>query len=173
MIPLEVMADFGTTGRIGPLRCGASLPDIAAVLGPPWYSGRISKHTRWPHMFVYGDIELCVCRCRTVTSVSVQTWYDPIELLNTRTNTITSFPGRMTYWQIIGALDAAGCRWQPAPYQFPGGAYLQAVPSDVVFTFRTDDEDEPEPLLENAAVSIDPHDCPPIPAGTPDDGYGA
>ncbi|GAA3424583.1 hypothetical protein GCM10018953_17660 [Streptosporangium nondiastaticum] len=165
------MAGFGTTGRIGPLRCGASLPDIAAVLGPPWYSGRISERTRWPHRFAYGDIELCVCRCRTVTSISVQTWHDPIELLNTRTNTITFLSGRMTYWQIIGALDAAGCRWRPTPYRFPGGAYLQTVPSDVVFTFRTD-EDEPEPLLENAAVTIDPHDCPSIPAGTPDDGYG-
>ncbi|MEU6743989.1 hypothetical protein [Streptosporangium sandarakinum] len=167
------MAGFGTTGRIGPLRCGASLPDIAAVLGPPWYSGRISERSRWPHRFVYGDIELCVCPCRIVTPVSVQTWHAPIEPLSTRTNMITSFSGRMTYWQIIGALDAAGCGRRPAPYRFPGGAYLQAVPSGVVFTFRTDDGNEPEPLLKNAAVSIAPHDCPPVPAGTPDDGYGA
>ncbi|MBB4917463.1 hypothetical protein [Streptosporangium saharense] len=171
MMPLEVMAGFGATGRIGPLRCGASLPDIAAVLGPPWDSSRISKRTRWPHLFAYGDIELCVCRCRLIISFSIQTWHNPIELLNPRTNTITSFPGHMTYRQITEALDATNCRWRPAPYQFPEGVYLQTIPSDVVFTFRADDKDEL--LLENAAASINPHDCPPIPIGAPDDSYGA
>jgi hypothetical protein len=59
---LGVMAEFGSTGKIGPLRCNASLTDIAAALAPSWDIGRISKRTRWPHLFSYGHVELRVCR---------------------------------------------------------------------------------------------------------------
>ncbi len=63
------------------MHCGASLSDIAAILGPPWDIGRVSKRRRWPHLFSYGgDAELCVCRCRRVTMISVQTWRKTVEL---------------------------------------------------------------------------------------------
>ncbi|WP_344980635.1 hypothetical protein [Streptosporangium fragile] len=171
MTALDVMTEFGSTGRIGPLRCGASLTDIAAVLGPPWDIGRVSTRTRWPHLFSYGHVELCVCRCRTVTTLSAQTWHDVVELPAARTNTITSLPARLTYRQLTAALDAAGCCWQPVSRQSPGGVELRTRPLGVAFTFRTDDG--PEPLLENASVWLDPHDCPPLPPGHPDDGFGA
>jgi hypothetical protein len=40
---LEVMAEFGSTARMGPLQCNASLTDIAAILGPPWDIGRAAR----------------------------------------------------------------------------------------------------------------------------------
>jgi hypothetical protein len=168
---LEVMAEFGSTARMGPLQCNASLTDIAAILGPPWDIGRVSKRTRWPHLFSYGHVELCVCRCRIVTSINVQTWLDPVELPDPRSNTITAFPARMTYQQITGALDATGCRWQPTLRQPPGQVSLDTEPLGVSFTFRTDDG--PEPLLDLASAWISAHECTPLPAGLPDDGFGA
>ncbi|GGQ27448.1 hypothetical protein [Streptosporangium pseudovulgare] len=170
MTALDVMTEFGSTGRIGPLRCGVSLTGIATVLGPPWAIGRVSKRTRWPYLFSYGHVELCVCRCRTVTTLSVQTWHDVVELPDVMTNTITPLPSRLTYRQITAALGAAGCLWQPVLRQSSGGAELRTRPLGVAFTFRTDD---PESLLENAGMWLDTHDCPQISPGHPDDGFGA
>lgn len=168
---LKVLAEFGSTGRIGLLWCGASLTDIAATLGPPWDIGRVGKRTRWPHLFSYGDVELCVCRCRLVTMINVQAWRDLVELPDARTNTIAPFPGRMTYRQITTALDEAGCRWQPDLQQPPGQTCLRTEPRGVSFTFRTDGG--AEPLLEVVGVWISAHDCPPVPLEHQDDGFGA
>ncbi|WP_346342452.1 DUF6207 family protein [Streptomyces sp. SID685] len=30
----------------------------------------MSRLRRWPHLFSYGDAELCVCRCRRVVDVA-------------------------------------------------------------------------------------------------------
>ncbi|GAA2985769.1 hypothetical protein JCM13580A_02440 [Streptomyces drozdowiczii] len=80
MTAIRILAEFGSSAAIGPMHCGASLSDIAAILGPPWDIGRVSKRRRWPHLFSYGDAELCVCRCRRVTMISVQTWRKTVEL---------------------------------------------------------------------------------------------
>ncbi|MGP3921421.1 hypothetical protein [Nonomuraea sp. 10N515B] len=170
MTALDVLTGFGSTGRIGPLWCGASLTDISALLGPPWDIGRVSKRTRWPHLFSYGHVELGVCRCRTVTMLSVQTRHATVELPDAETSAITSFPARLTYQQLTAALETAGCHWQPVPGRSPGSAELRTHPAGVAFTFRTDDG--PEPLLENAGAWLDTHDCRPLPPGHPDDGFG-
>lgn len=64
---MNVMAELAATGGIGVVRCGASLTDVAAVLGPPMDLGRIRKRFRWPHRFCYETVEFAVCRCRTGT----------------------------------------------------------------------------------------------------------
>ncbi|MFJ1707639.1 hypothetical protein [Kitasatospora sp. NPDC088346] len=51
MTAVRTLAAFGSTAAIGPLRCGATLDDIAAALGPPWDIGRLSKRRRRPHLF--------------------------------------------------------------------------------------------------------------------------
>lgn len=139
--------------------------DIVKTLGRPWDLGRISKRKRWPHLFSYGHVELCVCRCRTVTGISVQARHDSIEL-----PTRGTFPARLTYGQITEALNEAGCRWQSEPKDAPGSLELRTQPAGVSFVFRT--AESSTPLLEQAGVWINAHDCVPPPPGLPDDGLG-
>jgi len=168
---IPILAEFGSTGAIGPLHCGASLNEIAAVLGPPWDIGRVSKRRRWPHLFSYGDVELCVCRCRRVTSVSVQTWRDAIELPAPGSKTTISHPGHLTLTEITAGLDAIGCHaWPRTRDKPPGRLTLRAEPSGITFTFRTDDG--PEPLLEIVSSWIATHECTPPADDVPDDDFG-
>ena len=172
MTALQALADFGSTGTIGPLHCGASLNGIAEALGAPRDIGRVSKRRRWPHLFSYGSVELCVCHCRLVTSISVQTWQDSIDLPHSESKKIVSHPGHLTHRQVTSALEAIGCHWQPAARQQPPGQIaLQAEPTGATLTFRT--ADIPEPLLENAGIWTSTHRCTPPDLNAPDDGFGA
>ncbi|MEU5701260.1 hypothetical protein [Streptomyces aurantiacus] len=163
---------LGSTGAIGPLRYGVSLTDIAATLGPPWDIGRVSKRRRWPHLFSYGDVELCVCRCRLITSMCVQTWRDTISLPDPhQPGTVVSHPGQLTHREITSALEATGCRWQSVTLnQPPGQTALRTEPTGTAFTFRT--EGTPEPLLESAGIWMSTHRCVPPAPDAPDDGFG-
>ncbi|WP_189776253.1 hypothetical protein OG288_14360 [Streptomyces tauricus] len=171
MTALAALATFGSTGAVGPLRCHASLTDVAAKLGPPWGIGRVSKRRRWPHLFSYGDADLCVCRCRLITSICVQTWRDTIGLPHPRSGAINSHPAHLTHRQTTSALEAAGCRWQPVTLGQPSGqTALRTEPTGVTFTFRT--EGTPEPLLESAGIWTGTHRCVPPAPDAPDDGFG-
>ncbi|MFH8469614.1 hypothetical protein [Streptomyces sp. NPDC017991] len=168
----HALAVFGSTGAVGPLRCHASLTDIAAKLGAPWDIGRVSGRRRWPHLFSYGDVELCVCRCRLITSIRVRTWRDTIGLPHPRSGGVDSHPGPLTHRQMTSALEAAGCRWQQVTLnQPPGQTALSTDPVGVTFTFRT--AGTPEPLLESAGIWTSAHECVPPAPDAPDDGFGA
>lgn len=170
MSAMSILAALGSTGAIGPLRCGASLNEIAAVLGPPWDIGRVSKRRRWPHLFSYGDVELCVCRCRRVTSMCVQTWRDVVELPVEGSKTLAVHPGDLTLAQVTIGLDAIGCHTRPVPRGGPPGQLaLHTERSGVTFTFRTNGS---EPLLESAGTWIGTHECDPPAEDLPDDGFG-
>ncbi|MEV4292600.1 hypothetical protein AB0K40_44435 [Nonomuraea bangladeshensis] len=166
MTALAIMALFGATGEIGPIRCGASLNSLAETLGPPWDIGRISRRRRWPRLFSYGHVELCVCHCRTVTMISVQARHDPIELPDPATNVLTAFPSHLTLRQITDSLDAARCRRRVGTAMLE----LRTEPAGVGFVFRAGHA--PEPLLEQAGCWITEHECVPPPHGLPDDGFG-
>ncbi|WP_329030482.1 hypothetical protein [Streptomyces sp. NBC_01423] len=172
MTAIRSLAEFGSSAAIGPLRCGASLSDITAILGPPWDIGRVSKRRRWPHLFSYGDAELCVCRCRRVTMISVQTWRETVELPVLGTEKRATFTGPLTHSQITAELSTMGCRFNPVTlHQPPGQTALQVEATGVTFTFRT--EAGSEPLLTNAGHWSTTHTCPPHPTHAPDDGFGA
>ncbi|GAA4974819.1 hypothetical protein GCM10023334_100840 [Nonomuraea thailandensis] len=162
---------FGATGEIGPIRCGASLNSIAKTLGPPWDIGRVSRRKRWPHLFSYGHVELCVCHCRTVTMVSVQARHDPVELPEPETNVLTAYSSQMTMRQITASLDKACCRWRTDPNSSPDRRELYTEPARVGFVFRSTGH-APEPLLEQAGLWINEHECAPLPHGLADDGLG-
>lgn len=163
-----VLTQFATTGELGPIRCGTPLNTIAEALGPPWDIGRITQRRRWPHLFSYGDVEICVCHCRTVTTISVQAHRNPVELPNPTTNTLTAYPSRLTWKTITDSLTTAGCRWHTRPDDLPDRIELHTEPAGVSFTFRTGHE----PLLEQAGHTITTHDCTPPPHDLPDDGLG-
>lgn len=169
---LRILAEFGSTAAIGPLRCGAELSDLAAALGPPWDIGRVSKRRRWPHLFAYGDVELCVCHCRRVTMISVQTWRDTIDLPVPATKSTATLSGPLTRTQVTDRLTAIGCCVNPVAAQQPPGQLVLGVESTgTTFTFRT--EAGSEPLLVSAGHWISTHECTPQEAGAPDDGFGA
>lgn len=169
---LRTLAQFGSSATIGPLRCGASLHEIAATLGPPRDIARVSKRRRWPHLFSYGDAEFCVCRCRRITLISVQTWRDVIELPGPGTTTLATSAGPVTHTQVTAELDAAGCRLSPVTlHQPPGQLTLQVETTGVTFTFRA--ETGSEPLLDSAGHWISSHECAPPATDAPDDGFGA
>ncbi|MET8968763.1 hypothetical protein [Streptomyces hydrogenans] len=168
---MRILAEFGSSAAIGPLHCGATLNDIAATLGPPWDIGRVSKRRRWPHLFSYGDAELCVCRCRRVTMISVQTWRDTIELPVPGTGTLTAFAGPLTHAQVTAELNTMGCRFSPVTvHQPPGQLALQVEATGVTFTFA---EAGSRPLLDSASHWISTHECTPPATDAPDDGFGA
>lgn len=170
MTALAILALFAATGEIGPLRCGASLNSIAETLGPPWDIGRISQRRRWPHLFSYGDVELCVCQGRTVTTISVQARHDRIELPEPGTNVLTAYPSHMTLSAITASLDQTGCRWHIAADDSPDRLELHTEPAGVSFVFRTGHT--PDPLLEQTGLWMNEHECTSPSPGLPDDGFG-
>ncbi|OIJ94875.1 hypothetical protein [Streptomyces colonosanans] len=171
MNAIPVLAKFASTGMIGPVHCGASLNEIAAVLGPPWGIGRVSKRRRWPHLFSYGDVELCVCRCRRVTSMSIQTWRDRIELPQPGSKDAVSHPGDLTLAAVTAGLDAIGCPTQPVTHhQPPGQLTLRAEPFGATFTFQA--HAVPELLLARVSSWTAVHDCTSPAEDVPDDGFG-
>ncbi|WP_406207731.1 hypothetical protein OH807_35375 [Kitasatospora sp. NBC_01560] len=168
----QTLAAFGATAAIGPLRCGESLNDVVAALGAPWDIGRVSERRRWPHLFSYGDVEICVCRCRRITMMCLQAWRDTIALPAPGSATIASHPGGLTLAHVTDALDAIDCRYRPVTlHQPPGQMALEAATTGVAFTFRTDVE--AQPLLDTAGSWTTTHTCAPLPSDLPDDGLGA
>ncbi|MFI0943291.1 hypothetical protein [Streptomyces sp. NPDC021020] len=172
MIVLRTLAEFGSTAAIGPLRCGAKLNDVVATLGPPWDIGRVSKRRRWPHLFSYGDAELCVCCCRRVTMISVQTWRETIELPVPGRRSLATSAGPLTHARVTAELSSIGCRFSPVTlHQPPGQFALQAESTGTTFTFRTNDDSES--LLDSVGHWITAHECTPPESDAPDDGFGA
>lgn len=166
---LELLAEFGLTGQIGPIYPDVALTDLAARLGPPWDIGRISKRNRWPHLFSYGNVELVACRCRIVTHISIQAHRQHIELPTPQDGMITLAAGHLTLEQIITALHRAQCRWH-LDNDRAGARTLRTQPAGAHFVFDT--AVGTAPFLHTASVSGAQHQCPPIPRGQPDDGLG-
>ncbi|MGC5020645.1 hypothetical protein [Micromonospora sp. DT47] len=157
MQAFEVLTEFGSTGRVGPLHRGAALRELVAVYGMPWDIGRIDKSDRWPHLYSYGDIEFVVCRCRLVASISVQTWRRTLELPDPLgPGRFVTLPARVTYRQLLDALAAVHCQWEPLR-PIEGQCGLRTLPQRIEFTFVSDDG--PEPLLDNAGSWWHAHDC--------------
>ncbi|WP_457031635.1 hypothetical protein [Kitasatospora sp. P5_F3] len=171
MTALDVLTEFGRTGLIGPVGCRVPLPELAAALGPPWVGDPVDKRRRWPHWFGYGDLQLVVCQCRLVTMVIVPAWHGEVEYPVAGT-----FESELPLSTVLARLDALDVPWTRDD-RIDGQCTVLTEPGGVTvsFCFTTrDDYDGPllaDPVL-NKVVSHDPHDCPPIPAGTPDDGYG-
>jgi hypothetical protein len=156
---LDVLAEFGSTGRVGSLHLGADLQELVAVYGMPWDIGRIHKQHRWPHLYSYGDVEFVVCRCRIVASITVPTWRGTLDLprMKTATGAVT-LPAQVTYSQVVDALTSAHCEWEPLQ-PTPGQQGLRTQPQGqrIDFTFTTDAG--PESLLHAAGTWYYAHEC--------------
>lgn len=172
---LAIMTELGCRGGIGTLRCGARLPELVTELGPPVDLGRVAERHRWPHRFGYDDLELAVCRCRIVTSLSMVVRDGVAPTIPRHAVESAAIP---SFAQVVTALDTAGCPWVPSARQLPGELTVHTEPAEGMrasFVFGTeDDRGTDEPVLAKAGAWITTaHDCPHVPAGTPDDGLGA
>lgn len=156
---LDVLAEFGSTGRVGSLHLGAGLQELVAVYGMPWDIGRIGKHHRWPHLYSYGDVQFVVCRCRIVASITVPTWRGTLELPRIKTaDSAVTLPAEVTYSQVASALTAAHCPWEPLP-PTPRQRGLRTQPQRqrIDFTFTADADSGP--FLHCAATWYYAHEC--------------
>ncbi|MEV0257338.1 hypothetical protein AB0H82_24170 [Streptomyces sp. NPDC050732] len=161
---LEVLTGMAMTGRLGPVFSGADWSDVTAALGEPWDMGTMSRKRTWPRLFAYGDLELSVCRCRTVSLICVQTWREVIELPAPLAGGADTFPAGITYADVTDALDRAGCSWKPyPPLTFGTQCSLVAGPAQANFTFETPGGEQP--VLNVMGLPGNAHDCPARPAG--------
>jgi hypothetical protein len=156
---LDVLSEFGSTGRVESLHLGADLQELVAVYGIPWDIGRIDKRQRWPHLYSYGDVEFVVCRCRGIASITVPTWRGTLELPKKQTDaSAVTLPAQVTYGQVADALAAARCPWEPLqPISGQYGLCTQPQGQRIDFTFTTDAG--PEPLLHSAGTWYYAHEC--------------
>ncbi|MBD0743889.1 hypothetical protein [Streptomyces sp. CBMA152] len=179
---VDAFVEFGRTGRLGALHGGAWLTEVAAVHGTPWTGGRVYDKRRWPHWFGYGDVSLCVCGCRRIEMISIPTWHRKCLVPGDRPDRLRRVPP-LTYGMIVPALDTAGVEWHLDEY--PGlpqrTVVTEPVDGRVEFVFTTEEycyESDREiplrtPVLNKIVAAAAPHECPPIPPGTPDDGWGS
>ncbi|MFC0030297.1 hypothetical protein ACFFMM_12285 [Micromonospora chaiyaphumensis] len=159
MEALDVLAAFGSTGRLGLLHPGVRLREVVAAYGMPWDIGRIHKRHRWPHLYSYGDVEFVACRCRIITSVTVQTWRGTVELPNqAQPGEVIALPARLTFAQVADALADADCQWERLE-PIAGQRGLRTLQQRVDFTFIT--SDGPDPVLHAVGTSAHDHDCMP------------
>ncbi|MCX5375882.1 hypothetical protein [Streptomyces sp. NBC_00091] len=165
MVILDVLTDMAMTGRLGPVFIGADWSDVTAALGEPWDVGTTPPGEEEPHLFAYGDLELSVCPCRKVSLICVQTWREVIELPRPLAGGTGTFPGEIRQAEVVSALDAAGCPWQPyLPLTFGDQRTLMAIPSGAAFTFELLEDEEP--VLNVMGLPGDRHDCTAPQAGT-------
>ena|ERR1043165_3860225 len=159
MTVIDVLAGAAATGRFGPVFIAASWADVTGALGEPTEIGPLRRGRRRPRLFAYGDLEIQVCRCRRVTLVCVQTWRDRIELPVSISDGEGVFPGGLTRGVVVGALERAGCRWEPDPGGTVADQSAIVVPSTgVTFTFEVFHGEEP--VLNVVGIPGDGHSCP-------------
>jgi hypothetical protein len=138
----------------------------------------VHQHSRWPHWFGYGSVQLLVCSCRLVNLIIVPARHTPCEIPGARAGEL-HVVAPMTYGEIVPAIEAAGSRWEPRDFAGLPEQRTVVTSADrgrVSFVFATADDhgvSAADPMLDKIVASARPHDCPPVPAGQQDDGYGA
>ncbi|GAB7185983.1 hypothetical protein ATKI12_5814 [Kitasatospora sp. Ki12] len=178
---LTLLTGLATTGRLGELHYGASLPELAARYGDPWDGGRIHRDRRWPHAFGFGDVQTVFCRCRELRSLSLPIWHGELELPQRAGESVT-LPTRVTETELMAALTAGGRPWQTITYEnLPDQRNLLLSPAEelrveLVLTNRECHDEPPseEWVLHKAVMwGYDHADCPEPDRSLPDDGWGA
>ncbi|MFJ8624603.1 hypothetical protein ACIRD3_17405 [Kitasatospora sp. NPDC093550] len=178
---LPLLTGLATTGGLGDLHCGASLPELAARYGEPWDGGRIHRATRWPHGFGWGDVQTVFCRCRELRSLSLPVWHGELELPLPGGASVT-LGTRVTESALMAALTATGHSWRTVTYEnLPDQRNLMFSPAEEVRVelVLTNREAYDEPPLEEFVLhkavlwDCDHVDCPEPDGTLPDDGWGA
>jgi hypothetical protein len=153
---IDVLTELARSGRLGPVANGAPWGLVTEALGQP-FEVVVGKRRSWPRLFTYGDLELSVCRCRTIILVCLQTWRDTVELPVGLVEQ-QAFTGHPTHAEVTEALGRVGCAWRPyTPLTFGDQCAIQAIPSGVVFVFERPEGQDP--ILNVVGPQPHHHDC--------------
>ncbi|MFJ8042561.1 hypothetical protein ACIRBX_18940 [Kitasatospora sp. NPDC096147] len=109
-----------------------------------------------------------VCRCRLVTRLTVPARLPaPVEY-----PAVGAFDSAVPLDALLRSFDTAGVAWQRDGRV---SGQIDVTTAAAWFVFVTDQNVAPPdgPVLAKAGSAAPAHACPPIPPGTPDDGYGA
>ncbi|MFJ6379269.1 hypothetical protein ACIQI7_04570 [Kitasatospora sp. NPDC092039] len=178
---LPIVAGLATTGALGELRYGASLPELAAHYGEPWDGGGIHRGDRWPHAFGWGDVQTVFCRCRQLHSLSLSAWQGELELPEPGGGSVM-LDTRVTETDLMAALAATGRTWETVTYEnLPDQRNLVFSPAEEVRVelVLSDRPAYDQPPLEGFVLykavlwGYEHVDCPEPDAALPDDGWGA
>ncbi|MGW1176409.1 hypothetical protein ACWD4P_22170 [Kitasatospora sp. NPDC002543] len=178
---LPLVTALATTGGLGELRYGASLPELAARYGEPWDGGRVHRQTHWPHAFGWGDVRAVFCRCRRLHSLSLPVWHGELDLPRPGGESVTLDTG-VTEAELLAALTATDHTWRTVTYEnLPGQRTLEFSPAEEVrvglVLVDRDGYDQPpfpEWMLHKAVLWGYEHvDCPEPDGSLPDDGWGS
>ncbi|MEU9041089.1 MULTISPECIES: hypothetical protein [unclassified Kitasatospora] len=113
---MAVLTGLATTGSLGKLHYGASLPELAAHYGDPWDQGRLHRESRWPRAYHWGDVMTVFCRCRKLHSLSLSAWNDQLEFPRPGGELVT-LDTIVTETDLMAALTATGHTWQTVNYE--------------------------------------------------------
>ncbi|MCC9310868.1 hypothetical protein LN042_28000 [Kitasatospora sp. RB6PN24] len=162
------LASFAATGRLGALRCGASLAELTAQYGAPTAWGRVFHQDRWPRWYSYGSLELILCECRRLKSLSIPVWRGELELPGPGVGELRAVDSRITESRLTAALADADVKWTVLTYpNLHDQRTLRFTPSEGVWIefVLVDRETYDEPVLDDwllckAGFWSRPHDCP-------------
>ncbi|MFF7989253.1 hypothetical protein ACFZDG_05570 [Kitasatospora xanthocidica] len=178
---LTLLTGLATTGRLGELHYGASLPELAACYGDPRDSGPLRPDNRWPRSFVWGDVPTVFCRCRQLRSLSLSVWLGELEFPQPGGESVV-LDTRVGETDLMAALTATGRPWETVTYETLHDqrnllfSPAEEVRVELVLTNR---EAYDEPLLEEWVLckavmwGYEHIDCPEPDRSLPDDGWGA
>ncbi|MFE4395360.1 MULTISPECIES: hypothetical protein [Streptomycetaceae] len=178
---LPLVTVLATTGGLGELRYGASLPELAVHYGDPWDGGGIHRGDRWPHAFCWGDVRTVFCRCRRLHSLSLPVWQGELDLPQPGGGSAT-LDTHVSEADLMAALTATGHSWQTVTYEnLPDQRNLLFSPAEevrveLVLTNRASQDGPPLEAwaLHKALLWGYEHlDCPEPDRSLPDDGWGA
>ncbi|WP_336217118.1 hypothetical protein [Nonomuraea sp. LPB2021202275-12-8] len=112
---LDVVVRFGSSGRLGPLRCGMPLQELETLIGPFHDRMHDSKPRRWrPRLHFWDDLEVLICH-GLVIEVGVPLWRDTVALPSALSGWERPIAARLDMLEVLSALDTAGCEWEEAP----------------------------------------------------------
>ncbi|WP_051711859.1 hypothetical protein [Streptomyces sp. NRRL S-350] len=178
---LTLLTGLVTTGGLGELRYGASLPELAARYGDPWDGGRLHRSARWPHGFGWGDVQAVFCHCRQLRSLSLPVWHGELELPQ-ENGVLVTLDTHVGERELLAALTAGGHTWRTVTYEnLPHQRNLEFSPAEevrveLVLTDRMGYDQPPLGgwVLHKAVLwGYDHVDCPGPDRSLPDDGWGA
>ncbi|MFJ3696304.1 hypothetical protein ACIPW9_19565 [Streptomyces sp. NPDC090052] len=146
----EELAQLAAVGALGVLRPEARLADIAAEYGEPEDLGPVSQRRRWPRRFGVGSVELLVCECRTLRSLTLSLASDEVTLPGPGHGQLRRFGSHVTESALVSAMHRMCCHGKSKEYDF-GQRDLETAPAEhvrVCFAFVDRETYDGPPLEE-------------------------
>ncbi|MEU9038572.1 hypothetical protein AB0D45_27235 [Streptomyces sp. NPDC048352] len=157
MTLMNLLVDFASTGRIGPLHCGMPLSGAEALLGPgrphPVIRMKGPDFDGYPHS--WDGLDLVVTQ-RKVSGIWIRLRPGaPVRLPPLVLANAGEYEATVLREDLIAALDAARCRHEANPVlAFGEQSSILTRPADVCAVFALPGSDEPAPHRDRFHLSV-------------------